>query len=177
MPALNATLLTLLELVNHPAHASALMTVRFVGMGLHGSVPGGADFSNTWCAVHPDGDVCTRGCSVSARPPSDANADMCRAGARRLQSVSLGGNSLTGTLHPSWAMLQQLRMLDLSNNSLQGSLPEEWAAFTATPISINVSFNGLYGTLPAWLSSGSDSNVALPMLLQGLDASNNGLSG
>lgn len=50
-----------------------------------------------------------------------------KGGFPRLLAMSLGQNTLTGSL-PEWARdgLASLQMLDLSANNLTGSLPKSW---------------------------------------------------
>eukprot|EP00884_Botryococcus_braunii_P015451 jgi/Botrbrau1/258/Bobra.0022s0229.1 len=68
-------------------------------------------------------------------------------------SLSLSGNSLSGTLPPEWGgagLMPYVRALDLSSNLLKGTLPPAWFGRDAYPqlSQLDLSSNYLEGPLP-----------------------------
>ena len=62
-----------------------------------------------------------------------------------LNSITLSGSNITGTVPESWKNMTQLRMMTVSNSQLTGPLPASWAALP----SLNyIPSNNLNGSLP-----------------------------
>jgi Leucine-rich repeat (LRR) protein len=68
-----------------------------------------------------------------------------------ITTISLGSNSLTGTLPASWARLSKLRSIGLSSNSLTGTVPRQWSEL-ASLSTLDLASNSLSGTLPTMWS-------------------------
>jgi len=53
---------------------------------------------------------------------------------KKLQSLVLSSNRLTGTLSPEFGTLTSLRHLDLSANGLSGALPPEFSGMKSLEV-------------------------------------------
>ena len=83
---------------------------------------------------------------------------------RKLVTLDLSFNQLTGSLPPAWgaAAAGALRTLLLTSNQLSGSLPPSWAAAGRFPhlISMQLGTNKISGGLPAtWAAGGAASSA------------------
>jgi Leucine-rich repeat (LRR) protein len=67
---------------------------------------------------------------------------------RILQALNLSYGGYTGPIPSVLGQLGQLEVLDLSHNNLSGEVPVELGALMTSLTSVNVSFNGLTGSLP-----------------------------
>ena len=90
------------------------------------------------------------------------------AGLTQLQSLSLGGNQLSGAIPPELGGLIQLQRLNLGGNQLRGVIPPELAGLTQLQ-SLSLGGNQLRGAIPPELAGLTQ--------LQSLDLSRNQLSG
>lgn len=86
-----------------------------------------------------------------------------------LERLNLAGNSFTGRIPDSFGGLKHLLILDLSRNSLSGALPSSFGAL-ASLLKLDLSFNKLQGQIPENLGQNLK-NLTL------LDLSNNGFIG
>ncbi|KAF8063660.1 MSL1 [Scenedesmus sp. PABB004] len=67
---------------------------------------------------------------------------------KRLQDLTVRGNTFSGTLPPDWASMTLLQNLDVSDNRLQGTVPAVWANF-GEAVRISLENNAdLSGCLP-----------------------------
>jgi Leucine-rich repeat (LRR) protein len=87
-----------------------------------------------------------------------------------LQQLFLWGNPIFGSIPPGWTLPDSLQMLELRATDLSGSLPETWT-LPASLRALDISHTGLAGGISeAWASR-------LPQGLQELRLSQNQLTG
>ncbi|MCY3677602.1 MAG: Ig-like domain-containing protein [Gemmatimonadetes bacterium] len=84
----------------------------------------------------------------------------------RVTGLSLSGNNLRGTIHPSIGQLDRLVTLDLSRNWITGSIPAEMGELSRL-LNLILSVNALTGTLPPELGA-LDSLRALNVVVTSL---------
>ncbi|XP_030447632.2 phytosulfokine receptor 1 [Syzygium oleosum] len=65
-------------------------------------------------------------------------------------TLSLGSNSLNGSIWPEFGNLKNVHILDLSHNFLSGSIPDSLSGMTSLEI-LDLSYNNLSGSIPSSL--------------------------
>lgn len=83
-----------------------------------------------------------------------------------LESLSIAGSELMGTLPKSWGRWRSIKEMDLSRNSLNGNLPGEWKGMAGLT-TLNVERNRLNGKLPSeWGLPGTRLPSSLKMVVR-----------